>query len=206
MSAPERVVAYVDGFNLYFGLKAAGWQRYLWLNVPSLATHLLKPGQTLVATKYFTSHVSGPPDKQKRQATFLEALQTLKELKIFYGKFQMNPRTCRNCGFQDAVPNEKMTDVNIAVELLTDAFQNSFDTALLVSADSDLTAPVVAVRRLLPAKRIVVAFPPQRFSKDLAKVASAYLVIGRGVLAASVFPPQVQKADGFILSCPPSWS
>ena len=128
-----------------------------------------------------------------------------KDLKLFYGKFQMNPRNGRNCGFQDAVPNEKMTDVNIAVELLTDAFQDSFDAALLVSADSDLTAPVVAVRRLFPTKRTVVAFPPRRFSRELAKAASAYLVIGRGVLAASVFPPQVRKPDGFVLNCPPTW-
>jgi uncharacterized LabA/DUF88 family protein len=31
-----------------------------------------------------------------------------------------------------------MTDVNIAVELMQDAFQNKFDTALLVTANSDL--------------------------------------------------------------------
>jgi hypothetical protein len=33
----ERVIAYVDGFNLYFGLKSKGWQRYFWLNIPALA-------------------------------------------------------------------------------------------------------------------------------------------------------------------------
>ena len=76
MSVAERVAAYVDGFKLYFGLKSSGWQRY-WLNVQQLASNLLKPGQTLVATKCFTSLVSDPPDKQKRQTTFLEALQTL---------------------------------------------------------------------------------------------------------------------------------
>ena len=27
----ERVIAYVDGFNFYFGLKASRWERYLWL-------------------------------------------------------------------------------------------------------------------------------------------------------------------------------
>ncbi|MGH9629467.1 MAG: NYN domain-containing protein [Bryobacteraceae bacterium] len=44
--------------------------------------------------------------------------------------------------------SEKMTDVNIAVELLQDAFQGAFDTAILISADSDLIAPIAAVRRL----------------------------------------------------------
>lgn len=28
---PERVIAYVDGFNLYFGLCEAGFRRFLWL-------------------------------------------------------------------------------------------------------------------------------------------------------------------------------
>jgi uncharacterized LabA/DUF88 family protein len=53
-----------------------------------------------------------------------------------------------------------MTDVNIAVHLLEDAYDNVFDTALLVSADSDLAAPVEAVRRRFGTKRIVVVAPP----------------------------------------------
>ena len=52
-----RVIAYIDGFNLYFGLKSQGWERYLWLNVQTLAGNLLQPGQTLVHTKYFTARV-----------------------------------------------------------------------------------------------------------------------------------------------------
>jgi len=26
----ERVIAYIDGFNLYFGFKSAGCKRYYW--------------------------------------------------------------------------------------------------------------------------------------------------------------------------------
>jgi hypothetical protein len=48
---PNRVIVYVDGFNLYFGLKSKKWQRYYWLNPRLLAENLLKPGQTLVAVK-----------------------------------------------------------------------------------------------------------------------------------------------------------
>ena len=39
-----------------------------------------------------------------------------------------------------------MTDVNIATAMLTDAYRDRFDTALLVSADSDLVPPVRAAR------------------------------------------------------------
>ena len=201
----ERVIAYVDGFNLYFGLKSSGWRRYYWLNLQELARNLLKSSQRLVYTKYFTARVSQPPDKQKRQTIYIEALQTLHDFVIFYGKYQLNPRECRHCGFRDKVPNEKMTDVNIAVELMTDAFQDRFDTALLISADSDLTPPAAAVRRLFPSKRIVIAFPPNRSSLALKTVAHACFMIGRRRIAQSLFPPEVRKPDGFVLERPASW-
>src|SRR5260370_3329785 len=132
-----RVISYIDGFNLYFGLKERNWERYLWLSVQALAANLLKPDQQLAHTKYFTARISFPPDKVKRQTTYLEALQTLPDLSIFYGKYQLSAQTCRRCVHVSQDPNEKMTDVNIAVALMEDAFRDAFDTALLVSADSD---------------------------------------------------------------------
>ena len=44
----ERVIAYIDGFNLYFGMMEAGYNNCRWLNISKLASNLLKPGQTLV--------------------------------------------------------------------------------------------------------------------------------------------------------------
>ena len=138
----EKVIVYIDGFNLYFGLKSRGWARFLWLDLNKMAQSLLKSNQTLVRVKYFTSRIRLPHDKSARQNTFLEVLETLPNLDIFYGNYQINKRTCRNCGAIDHVKNEKMTDVNIATEMLTDAFLGKFDTALLISADGDLTTPV----------------------------------------------------------------
>jgi len=201
----ERVIAYIDGFNLYYGLKSSGWRRYYWLNLQRLVQNLLKPNQRLVSTKYFTSRISDPLDKQKRQAIYIEALETLTDFKIFYGKYQLNPRVCRNCNFQDFVPNEKMTDVNIAVELLTDVFQNQFDMALVISADSDLVAPVSAAQRLFTGKRVVLAFPPNRSSIHLRSIASGCMTISRRQIAKSQFPPEVRKPDGFVLKRPESW-
>ena len=98
-----------------------------------------------------------------------------------------------------------MTDVNIAVEMLADAFNNSFDTAILISADSDLIAPIKKVNQLLPGKKIVVAFPPARFSFALKKIVNSSFIIGRKNLAKSVFPEKVAKPDGFILKRPNRW-
>jgi uncharacterized LabA/DUF88 family protein len=170
-----------------------------------LATNLLKDNQRLVTTKYFTSRVSGAPDKIKRQGIFIEALETLDNVHIFYGHYLTNMIECQKCGDVFAKPNEKMTDVNIAVEMLTDAFQNAFDTAILISADSDLIAPIKKVKQLFARKKIVLAFPPARSSFALKKIANASFVIGRKMLAKSVFPEEVFKPDGFILKRPERW-
>jgi len=202
----ERVIAYVDGYNLYYGLRQKGWKRFYWLNIQAMVTHLLKPGQKLVATKYFTTTVRRPEGRRKRQALFLEALETLSDFQIHYGHFLADVVNCRNCGHTYETYHEKMTDVNISVELMSDSFQDQFDVALLVSADSDLVGPVRAVRRLFSHKRVVAAFPPDRSSKALKQAANAQIYIGRDVLAKSTLPAVVVKANGFILRRPLEWS
>ena len=201
----KRVIAYVDGFNLYYGLREMRWKRYYWLNIPDMVRRLLKPGQILACTKYFTSIVNQPPDKHRRQGDFLEALGTLSDLHIYLGHYLSDTITCRNCGHTYQTHHEKMTDVNITVELMTDAYRDQFDVALLVSADSDLVGAVKAVRLLFPDKRIVVVFPPARFSNALKATASAYVSIRRNLLAKCQFPDQVVKADGTVLWRPAEW-
>jgi len=201
----ERVIAYIDGFNLYFGLKSSKWQRYYWLNLQLMVQNLLKPNQTLIYTKYFTSRIATPIGKHKRQTTYLDALATLQNFSITYGKYQHNPHICQNCGNVEVIPNEKMTDVNIAVDLLGDAYLDRYDSALLISADSDLTAPIKQVHQLFPNKQIVVVFPPKRVSKDLMNIASAYYFLGRETITKSQFPVHVTSISGFVLTKPSKW-
>jgi hypothetical protein len=116
----ERVIAYVDGYNLYFGLREKRWRQFYWLNIQAMAARLLKPGQTLVATHYFTTVVQRPEAKRQRQATYLEALETLANFDIYYGQFFAETVVCRTCGASYETYHEKMTDVNIAVALMSD--------------------------------------------------------------------------------------
>ena len=99
-----------------------------------------------------------------------------------------------------------MTDVNIAVELLGDAQENAFDTAIIISGDGDLAGPLRHVRERYPEKRTVVAFPPGRHSAGLRNAATAHLTIGRDACRDSRLPEQVVKSDGFVLTRPLSWN
>jgi hypothetical protein len=67
----QRVYTYIDGFNLYFGLKSSNFQRYYWLNVQAMAYRLLRSSQRLDCTKYFTARIADPPDKRRRQSLYV---------------------------------------------------------------------------------------------------------------------------------------
>lgn len=204
----QRVTVYIDGFNLYYGLRDKNWRRYFWLDFHRLSEKLLLPNQVLVEVHYFTTKVnpaSSNPGKFKRQRTFLEAIESLQNVRIHYGYHLPKIMSCPSCGSSWQTYEEKMTDVNIAVELLGDAQDNAFDTAIIVSADSDLAGPVQAVRRRYPNKRVIIAFPPERASKKLRQVATGYFTIGRDVFRDSQLPNQVTKPDGYVLTRPPSW-
>ena len=202
----NRVIAYIDGFNLYFGLKAKGWRHLYWLNLHVLCERLLFTGQTLSSVKYFTTRVSAPEDKRLRQNAFLEALETETGVKIFYGKYLVHARQCLRCGKTDWVPSEKMTDVNIAVEMISDALLDAFDTAILVTADSDLVGAIQKIKRFCPEKRVVMVFPPERHSKQLKMVAHASFTLGQSVLKKSQFPDEIVKPGGFTLRRPDTWT
>lgn len=200
----ERVIAYIDGYNLYFGLKDQGWKRYYWLNLQKLSERFLKPNQSLIETKYFTTVVKAPEKKRLRQQVFLDALRTLPNLHLFFGHFLYAEVECRQCKHTYVTHHEKMTDVNISVEMLKDAFQDRFDVAFLISADSDLVSPIQTVHNLFPKKKVVSVFPPERYSAALKQVSKGVLRIGRSDLAQCQFPEQV-ASGGVILQRPSSW-
>jgi len=204
----SRVIAYIDGFNLYFGLKSKGWKRHYWLDVVGLSRALLKPGQTLQAAHYFTARIlltgNNHADMQ-RQADYLDALATLPLLTIQFGHYLPKGRQCRRCGNTWTDYEEKMTDVNIAIQLLADAFDDRFDTALLISADSDLTTPVQQVRARFPSKRVIVAQPPGRNSVQLATTATAAFTISETKIRQNQLPEVVTTASGYVIHRPADW-
>ena len=203
----SRVAVYVDGFNLYFGLRQKGWRKLYWLDLGALGTALLKSGQTLSAVHYFTSRIrsngSNDADRQ-RQNTYLEALEA-RGVQIQYGHYLEKRKRCHHCGAAWMSYEEKMTDVNIAVQLISDAHADNFDVALVLSGDSDLTTPIRNVRSQYAAKRVIVAFPPARSSFELQKAATAYFTVGETNLRQSQLPDEVRRADGFVLKRPTHW-
>jgi uncharacterized LabA/DUF88 family protein len=201
----DRVITYIDGFNLYHGIKSKYGNKFKWLDIEKLSKQFLQPEQSLEKVYYFTAMISKNPPKEFRQKTYISAVTALSIVEVILGKYLVNAHSCPNCGSIEQIPTEKMTDVNIANQLLVDAFLDKYDVAILVSADSDLTGPIKQVTNLFPHKKIVVGFPPHRVSFDLKQVASAFFHISRRKLEISQFPYTLNTATGTLITKPKKW-
>ncbi len=202
----KRVIAYVDGFNLYFGLRDKGWRCYYWLNLWKLCQHLLKPDQKLISVNYFTSKIKEPADKRKRQNAYLQALRMTPGIERFFGKYETISYTCNNCGHQFESQQEKMTDVQIASQLVSDAFKDKFDVALLLSGDRDLVPAIEVVSSEFPTKRTIAVFPPMRSCDDLRYTASGFIHVTETELKKSLFPDVVSDSSGRSVCRPQEWA
>ena len=153
------------------------------------------------------------PDAPARQAVYFRALHTIPSLTIHQGRMALRTKT--GIVLPKSSPphiatlevfEEKRTDVNIAAHLLLDAFGNRYDTAIVVSNDSDLTTPIEMVVNQLGKQVIVVnPYPARRQSSELRQAASlAVRQINTSALRASQFPDTLTDAQGSFTR-PRSW-
>jgi uncharacterized LabA/DUF88 family protein len=199
-----RTFIYTDGFNLYYG--AVKGTPYKWLNILQLS-ELLLPGAEIERIKYFTARVSArkdDPGKPTRQQIYLRALRTLPRLEIIYGSFLSHDVMMPLADPTPGQPRfakvtrteEKGSDVNIATHLVNDAHLGRFDSAVLITNDSDLLAPIRIVREEL--KLEVGILNPHRHtpSRVLTHYASFIKQIREGALRASQFQESMTDSKG----------
>ena len=207
-----RTIAYVDGFNLYFG--ALRNTPHRWLNLQRVIELHLMPRNELIGIKYFTAKLNSrpnDPDAPARQEMYLRALGTLPNLEITFGHFLTknvrmlvaNPAPGQSPTVTVVKTEEKGSDVNLAVQLLHDAHLDRFDCAVIVSGDSDLLMPVKIVRNEL--NKVVGVLNPQRHPCAVLKAsATFYKHLRPNFVAAAQFPETLTDARGTFTK-PAAW-
>lgn len=199
----QRVNAYIDGFNLYFGLRSLKGQ-YKWLDPMEAIRKLCRPDQEVGTVKYFTARITGADkDKRKRQTIYLEALAE-RGVEIIYGKYLERTVKCSNCGHQYPRYEEKESDVNLASHLLIDAAAGAADHYFVVSGDSDLVFPMEAARDRY-GRNVVAVFPPNRHSKEIKRRIGQFIPMSEALVRRSQLPGEVVKRDGYVLRRPEGW-
>lgn len=146
-------IVYIDGFNFYYGqLKNSP---YKWLDLTKLFQTILGKENELIKIKYFTARVhptERDPQINIRQDTYFRALESYcPEVEIHLGHFLRHKVFAENANpppnkIEILKTEEKGSDVNLAINLLNDAWLNAFDCAVIVSNDSDLATAVQLVK------------------------------------------------------------
>ena len=170
----ERITIYVDGFNFYYGLKRQkkidrDWKKFYWIDFVKFFEHFVGINQILDKVVYFTA---SPLNIQKssNQSALLNANKLINgnRFEVVRGKYYAKNIVCPSCQYAIQKPEEKRTDVNVAVRMIGDMVLGKTDIIVLVSADSDLVPPLEFIRDNYPEKKIKIHFPPSNFSFDLS--------------------------------------
>lgn len=138
--ASERVALYIDGSNFYQRLREAGvLQKGVRFDYSALVTHLLR-GRTLVSKRYYVGAVRNVDQTPKSQA-LVEGQQK------FLGKLEAEGFVIKRGRIvYDHKVREKGVDVKIAIDLIVGAVDDLYDTAVIVSSDTDLVPAIKYVK------------------------------------------------------------
>ncbi len=189
----RRVIAYIDGFNLYHAIEDLEKPHLKWVNLWKLCQDMLRKNEKLLCVNYFSAFATWRKLAFERHQEYVKALQHA-GVQPHMARFKEKPRNCNKCGAQWISHEEKETDVNLALSIVYDVFKDSFDRAILISADSDLAPALKMARNHSPSKEIFVVAPPGRFGA--ARDLNPRIAITQGRLAKALLPATTLNADG----------
>ena len=225
---PLRIFFYIDALNLYYG--ALRHTSFRWLDIGAFCDAILRERAhfntvigagagtrpvKIAGIKMFTANLKkmpwdpGASDRQKLYLTALRAHVPL--LDIQYGKFHahevaMRDAKCPEKKHKVIRPEEKGSDVNLALHMLNDAVNDEYDCAIMVSNDTDLCQALEMTRKR--EKLAGVVFPingRRRAAKSLKNCADFYLQTNNAMLAFCQMPDRVPAQGGFLRK-PDSWN
>jgi uncharacterized LabA/DUF88 family protein len=166
----ERVVIFIDGSNLYhcvidqFGRADIDFSKL---------AQVLTDGRRLVRTYYYNAVVrrEDGEERYKTQQRFFDNLRRVPYLDLRLGRLERRG---------NAVV-EKGIDVRVATDMLWQAHNNVYDTAILVSGDADYVPAVEAVKAI--GKHVEVAFVERGRSMDLQQTADRFVPLDANSMA-----------------------
>ena len=210
-----RVSFFIDGFNVYHSIKnppfrpniprsKTRYQRFLWLDFKALAGRFVRKGDEVADVFYFSAFATWKPDAMARHRVFIDALKS-RGIKVVLGKFKEKDRYCINCKTFTPAHEEKQTDVNMGIYLINEAYRDSYDTAFILSNDTDQVPAIRLVKATFPQKRIGVLFPIDRWSSELAQVCHFWRKIRKKDLSKSQLPGSITLHSGKTLTKPATW-
>jgi len=203
---PQKLRAsfYIDGFNLYHAIDDLGRPHLKWVDLWQLSESLINPREEeLQAVYWCTAEHHRHSDKRQRHRVYRKALESV-GVSPLCGHFVDEELKCRaECGQIYQKDTEKQGDINVALQLIRDGYDNAFDRCYLVSADSDQAATARVFAELFPDKELVAVAPPgRRHSKHILKYTNQTRTIYEETVERSLFQREVLAGGRFVVKRP----
>ncbi len=160
----ERVAIFIDGGNLYHSIKKDFNGNKL--NFESFVRKLAGD-RRLFRVYYYAAlpRQQDDPENYRIQQRFLDSLDYKPYFDVHIGKLIIQNGTKKELGL----------DVKLAVDMLEMAYTDSYDTAMLVSGDGDMTSAVEAVKRR--GKHVESVCARYHLSPHLRKICDRVVVL-----------------------------
>jgi uncharacterized LabA/DUF88 family protein len=168
MILKERVIIFIDGSNIFHAIKALN----IKIDYRKLVNFLVKDNYLVRA--YYYSSMPSVEDVEKDTPEW----ESLMRQRKFINEL-------KNMGIKPKIANlrklatgewlEKEVDIMLATDMLALAFRNAYDTAILVSGDSDFCYTVETIQDL--GKRVINATFKKNSSPLLRAVADEVIIL-----------------------------
>lgn len=205
LQSQQRAALYVDGFNLYHPIAETGQNHLKWACLHDLGKIICeKENANLVRVVLCTAVPKHLPEKRDRHNKF-NAAQRARGVDVINGHHVYEADREKYA--------EKQSDINVALELITDGLADIYDIAYLLSADSDQAATArVFADKLMPLGKRMIGVAP--FGRKVPTLYEKYGIKGFAIsqyqLECCVMEEAVPARTGPIMrpveyAHPPDW-
>ncbi len=164
--AKERVAIFIDGNNLYYSFKNLGIKRIDFQKL----LRLLVEDKLLISTFYYNAplDININPGTYWEQQKFFNKLKKIPDFNVVLCRLRKHKRKNGNYAF-----DVKGDDVHLAVDLVSGAYENLYDTAIIVSGDEDFVPAIKKAQKL--GKRVINAYFKSSSSASLKKTCGDFI-------------------------------
>jgi len=137
----DRVFIVIDGSNFYHRLKELGLKNLLNFDYEKFSQFLIGK-RSLVLRKYYIGAI-------REERGNLKSRKLMKNQRILLGRLSKQGwKMGIGHMLKTDVYHEKGVDVLMAVDLLIGAYENTYDTVILITSDTDLLPAIEKVRAM----------------------------------------------------------
>ncbi len=180
----ERVSIYIDGANFLHGLKSINL-RYSdsKFDFENYIKYIVGK-RTLIKTYYYNASLKQQinPEIFKKQQRLFSRLRNIDKFEVILCRRQRRTNKDGKDFF-----TIKGDDIHLAIDMLRDAYENRYDTALLISGDGDFSPLVKYVKE--KGKRVENYHFEGNISLDLIKSCDTTAIINKKIVNKFFFRP-----------------